>query len=866
MIIMLSIKARGSAREAEDYYTHLVTDHGPEDYYVAAGDSGSWSGAGADALGLAGGASAEQFRALAEGRDPRSGAALVQGAGEEHRAGWDLTFSAPKSVSVAWGTADGDQRQAIADAHKRAVDIAMQKVIEDHAAYGRRGKGGMHHERVSLVAAQFVHGTSREQDPQLHTHSFVFNCAQRADGTWGGVESSYMYRWKMAAGTVYRAELAAQLQKLGYEIERDGTSFRIVGVSQEISDHFSKRRAQIEAALAEHGTSGARASEVAALDTRRDKEHADRDELRQRWQTEAAERGLDAEAIAALSDHEREIEREPMPEPVDMLRTATAQRGVLTEPQLWAAVAVEAQGRTDAQGVADYMTQLMESPELVRLTASDGSTRYTSRELYQVERRIVSQARERATETRHAVPASRVDEAMAAFQAQRGYALSPEQQAAVRHVTQQPGAVAVVVGDAGSGKSTMLDAANRAWVADGYRVSGCALAGKAAAGLEEGSGIRSGTIHSLLARLEPQDGKPPAVTLTARDILVIDEAGMVDSRLLGRLMDHAEAGGAKVVMVGDHKQLQSIGAGGVFRHLAANNAAHLTEVYRQREAWSRDAARQVAHGDAPTALAAYIERDQVHVADTHDQAIGQAVDRWWSHYDRARPGESLMLADLRADVRRLNDAARAQMRTAHQLGPAATIQTRDRDGNATGKIEIAEGDRILFRKNDRDLGVRNGDLATVERIQLGSDGYQISARLDRGGERVTIDPQAYAQIEHGYAVTVHASQGATVDHAVVLAGSSMTSRESTYVQLSRHRLSAEIVTTAARLDEAAATMGLDLDDDRDHAARLAELAEAMSASRAQESTLDFEAEAEHVIEPENDTKPAPAQDEEMELQ
>jgi conjugative relaxase-like TrwC/TraI family protein len=574
---MLSISARGSATSATSYYAHLIADvqpHDaqPDDYYARDG-AGQWLGAGATALSLNGKVNANQFQQVLEGRTP-DGRDLVQAAGEKHRAGWDLTFSAPKSVSVVWGAStDTDLRAAISGAHGRAVKAALDQLQHDaEAIVARRGKGGLVQEKADMVVATFQHGTSRELDPQLHTHAFVANLAQRSDGTWGGIEPKAMYQWKMAAGAIYRAELAQALAELGLSIEADSDSFKLTGVSDEVCQSFSKRREQIEAALAEYGASGAKASEVAALDTRKTKAaDFDHDQLHHKWAAEAEALGFRADQVQVLTAREPA----PLPTVTELLRRATEHDSVIDARHIWLAVAVEYQHRSmGLEQIREQVARIMQSPEIIRLIHPEtGEVKYTTKELYQQERAVLSYARDHAGDTHHAVGSTKVDAALAQFAKDKGFALSNEQQAAVRHVAQGAGAVRVIVGDAGTGKSTAMQAARMAWETNGQRVIGCAISGKAAAGLEEGSGIESRTIASLLISLEPSIDPetgvitPPRETLTSRDVIVVDEAGMVDSRTMHKFIGYTQAAGARVVLVGDHKQLQSVGAGGVFRHL-----------------------------------------------------------------------------------------------------------------------------------------------------------------------------------------------------------------------------------------------------------------------------------------------------------
>jgi Ti-type conjugative transfer relaxase TraA len=909
---MLSISARGSAAQAVSYYVHMRDERGQADEYYASEGAGKWFGAGAEALGLAGEVAQEAFALAAAGRSP-AGEDLVQGAGEKHRAGWDATLSAPKSVSVLWAVANAERRAAIQAAHEQAVQRALAH-IEERFALARRGKGGAEREQAKLLWSVFQHGTSREQDPQLHSHCFLHNLAQRADGTWGGIDPRELYQWKLALGATYRAELAQSMQAFGYQIEADGDAFRVAGVPDVVCHEFSKRREQIEQALADASVEGtAKASELAALSTRAAKsKDLDADAMHERWVEEAAEIGFHAEHVL-----EADIETEhlgPMPVPDELLTSATAMDAVIEERHIWQAVAVAAQHHgLGLDAIREHVELAMQSDQILRLVHPEtGDVRYTTRELWRQEREIIAAAQARAGEDHHTVASELVDQALAQFAANKGFALSDEQQTAVRHVTERDGAVQVIVGDAGTGKSTAMLAARMAWEINGQRVLGCATSGKAAAGLEEGSGIQSRTIASLLMVLEPSidedtgEVRPPRETLAANDVIVVDEAGMVDSRTMHRLTEHANRASARLVLVGDHKQLQAVGAGGVLRHLAERDSARISEIRRQKDEWARDAVREFSRGDAAEAIGRFLDRDLVHVADDQQTAITQAVDRWAAHAAEVGASEALLMASTNAEVHALNQAARARMRAEHRLVNEIEIQTHDRQGRPAGKLAIAEGDRLLARGNDNRRGgtsLKNGDLMSVERIDYTPQGVQIAVRLDRTGDLVRIDPAEYSQLRHGYAVTTHAAQGATVDRAVALAGGSMTSRESTYVQMSRMRETAEIIATRQQLANAAEQIGptekmlelaetvaaeqaIDLPPEcsdsfaacrawlNDHArnelagaeedrlAELKDLVAAMSESRAKETTLDYEAAvdseaAEHQAEAASSPEPAP---------
>ncbi|MGH7022555.1 MAG: AAA family ATPase, partial [Caulobacteraceae bacterium] len=331
--------------------------------------------------------------------------------------------------------------------------------------------------------------------------------------------------------------------------------------------------------------------------------------------------------------------------------------------------------------------------------------------------------------------------------------------------------LAVVVGYAGSGKSAMLGVAREAWEAEGYGVRGAALSGIAAESLEAGSGIASST----LASLEHRWGQGRDL-LTSRDVLVIDEAGMIGSRQMERVISRARDAGAKVVLVGDPEQLQAIEAGAAFRAIAEQVGAYeITKVRRQREDWQREATRALATGRTGEALGAYDAHGHVHAAPSREDARSELVDRW----DRARLAEPdksrIILAHTNAEARALNDLARARLRDAGELGREVAIKAE------RGERLFAPGDRIMFLRNERGLGVKNGTLGWVSEIDAG----RIAARLD-DGRTVAFEVKDYAHVDHGYAATIHKAQGVTVDQSHVLATPGL-DRHGAYVALSRHR-------------------------------------------------------------------------------
>src|SRR5882672_9242479 len=345
------------------------------------------------------------------------------------------------------------------------------------------------------------------------------------------------------------------------------------------------------------------------------------------------------------------------------------------------------------------------APDLVELGKdARGEDRFTTRAMIEAEQRLHRAAELMAERERHEVNDMDRGAALAHAEA-RGLVLSGDQADALAHITDGRD-LSVVVGHAGTGKSAMLGVAREAWEASGYEVRGAALSGIAAENLESGSGIASRTIASLEHGWgQGRDG------LTALDVLVIDEAGMVGTRQLERVLSHAAEAGAKVVLVGDPQQLQSIEAGAAFRSIhERQGGVEIGAVRRQRQDWQRDATRDLATGRTSAAIQAYDNHSMVHEARTREHARGDLIDRW-DHDRQASPDRSqIILTHTNDEVRALNEAARMRMRAAGDLGNEVrvTVERGDRG--------FASGDRIMFLQNERGLGVRNGTLGTIQQV------------------------------------------------------------------------------------------------------------------------------------------------------
>ena len=454
------------------------------------------------------------------------------------------------------------------------------------------------------------------------------------------------------------------------------------------------------------------------------------------------------------------------------LDAITRQQATFTRRDMAAFAHRHSEGRGQFDAVLGAMRR---APDLVALGEDmRGDERFTTRDMLEAEQRLHRAAVAMAERARHGVDARDRDTALARAEA-RGLILSAEQAEALAHVTDGRD-LGIVIGHAGTGKSAMLGVAREAWEAAGYRVRGAALSGIAAENLEGGSGIGSRTIASL-----EQGWAQGRDVLTPRDILVIDEAGMVGTRQLERVLSQASEAGAKVVLVGDPQQLQSIEAGAAFRSLHdRHGGARIGEVRRQRADWQREATRDLAKGRTEAALAAYEANGHVHAAATRD-AAREALIEGWDRDRQADPEASrIILTHTNAEVQSLNAAARERMREAGDLGTEVRVTVE------RGERSFAPGDRVMFLQNDRGLGVKNGTLGTIDAL----DRQSMTVRTD-DGRAVRFDLKDYDRIDHGYAATIHKAQGMTVDRAHVLATPGLDAHAS-YVALTRHRDGVEL--------------------------------------------------------------------------
>ena len=779
----------------QQYYLDTVA-RGAEEYYTGAKEApGQWVGRGTERLGLEGEVDPDALGQVLGGRDPRLGLPLTRAQGAPSVPGIDATFCAPKSVSLLYSLGDPETSNEVRNAHDAAVSGSL-RVLESVAARARRGKAGADQiEADGFVAAAFRHRTSRAGDPQLHTHVVIANVVHApSDGRWSALDARPLYGWAKTAGYLYESQLRTELtRRLGVEwgTVHNGIA-DLAGIPSPVLRVFSRRRQEIEAHLAKAGESGARAAQVAAYATRPAKEAGVTPEASlSEWLERAHAHGLEPDDLASLLDRAR-----PLHVPAADSDAAQALFTYLASPsgltshdatfgrrEVLRALAEALPPGADVEAICDLTDAFLDSRHVVPLREASGlrtcdvirrrdgvmvptrtdEAAWTTREILDTEDRLVRTAALRRGDRAGVVDPASLKVALEA----RGL-LSREQTRLVERLTRSGAGVEVVEGAAGTGKTFAFAAARQAWQGAGYQVIGCSLAARAALQLQEGSGIPSVTVDRLLRELD----RSGPLALGANNVVVVDEAAIVGTRQLAKLLDHAHAARAKVVLVGDHHQLPEIDAGGAFAGLASRlGSIKLHENRRQHAAWERRALARLRAGATDRALHAYQHHGRVHLEPDLDTARHRLVSDWMAA--RRAGGTHAMLAQARRDVDELNHIAREHLRADGQLEHDTVI----------GGKTFAVGDEVLATRNAHDLGILNGTRATVTGIDERKG--TIGARTPDGN---TIEfPADYLRagnLTHGYATTIHKAQGTTVQHSFVLVRDTL-DREFAYSGLSR---------------------------------------------------------------------------------
>jgi len=726
---MLSLRAHTSSKDVLSYYK--VTD-----YYLASDRSpdqvANWQGAGAEKLGLSGAVGRVDFRALLEGRLP-DGTQLgtVRSGQLEHRPSWDMTFSAPKSVSVMALVA-GDQR--LLDAHDQAVKTALAFVESRIAETRIREDGEVRRETTNnLIVATLREDTSRARDPQLHSHNVVMNATQSSDGQWRSLDGYAFFGAQREIGQVYRNELALRAQALGYQIvQGKGGTFELAGVPRDVLEAFSGRSAQIEAALATQGldrqSATAAQKDMLAIATRDGKQELTARQLRGEWQVRASALGFDANALQTHAL--REALSSPTPGRMDAaaalaVESAMAKLGeresIFTAGQLRQEALQAAVGKASLPDIERAMTRAVERAHLIpRGTAHHGReiAAYATRAGIETESRMLAAELSGRNAARELLSERNAHRVVAQHELRSEHRWTQGQRLAAATLLSSRNYVNAVQGYAGTAKTTTViqSMAHVAWLQD-YRVIAMAPTASAAETLGQAIGKPSITVSRHLMALDsklPLSGKP--------QLWIVDEASMLSAKQTAALLDGAKAAGARVLLVGDVQQLGSVDAGAAFRQLqdAGMKTVVLDEIVRQNNEYAKESVYAAIRGDAKAALAA-IERSGGQVkelAEVEDRHATMAKEyAALTLMDRSR---TLVLDPSRAGREQLTRAIRAELKRDGTLrGDATHVSTledlRLTREDAKHAYSYQAGDQVRFR-SDYANGIAKGSYYTVTTV------------------------------------------------------------------------------------------------------------------------------------------------------
>ncbi len=851
------------AGQAENYFD----EHYSQDDYYTQGQTcvGRWVGQGAAGLGLAGDISRDDFSALLQGIDPRSGAVLVAtGPNGKHAAGWDSVFSAPKSVSVQ-ALVGGDNR--LVQAHIRAVDRTLAEV--ERYALSRQThdrervvSGNVAGAAFDYLAARPVGAADHGPDPQLHTHVVLLNLTRRPDGQWRGLDPVEIYRAQTLGSAVYRAELAREVQRLGYGIQvtAGNGAWELEGYCREQVMAFSQRRQDIEQRMAAAGFNGAKAAQLITLSSRQAKGNYDEAALKAEWQNRAREYGIDARAHLWQALGRGDLHRgngADSQAALDFARLHTTEReAVIDRRALEAAALQHGMGRVDLAGVRKQIAAGEHGHSLIRAGKPDWQHpqgAFTTDEMLALERDNLALVRAGSGQ---AQPVARADEVQRWGEAK---GLFPDQIEVARLTLTSNNWVSAIEGLAGTAKTTTVGAIREFAEEQGYTVRGFGMTSGSVKALRE-AGINARTIASLMEN--------PLSSRVGSELWIVDESSLVATRPAHRILQAARVQGVeRIVFVGDQRQHHAIEAGAPVRQFLTDNlaVAQLQVIRRQRDPELKHAVELAARGKPGEALSLLEQQHRVseipdaparyqriaadylrgHEAgqqtlvvspgNDEQRALNQAIRQLLVEHGhvaaQGREHSILVRRDLTPAqlhyARNYQEGEVIRFNRAHNKQGIAkdsylTVEAVNRAGNsltlctADGRQlelspakwkgvqvytwehrELATGDRLQFRIHDKQHKVANGEFATV--IELAAT--QARPRFDNQRE-LSVNLSQLRHVDHGYASTSHAAQGATVDRVIVnvdsMRSAQLVNRKQFYVSISRARQDARVYTDDAQ--------------------------------------------------------------------
>lgn len=840
--LVLTISKPLSSGQAQAYHKEEFAN--ARDNYYSEGDRvrGEWHGKLAEQWGLKGEVNEEHFARLADGQHPATGAQLVQHRaameyqnerGEkiktmEHRAGWDATFSAPKSVSLT-ALVGGDER--VSAAHRESVNVALNEIEN----YVQARIGGNHPPETTgkWVAAKFEHDSSRPVDgyaaPQLHTHVVFFNMTERDSGDTRALQPRELYRSQQYATAVYRSELALRLKELGYEVEQGASGQpEIKGYTREYMEASSPRSREIREHLEEQGVSGAGAAQIAAHQTRGAKLDISHEEMQQRHQGMARQFGDQPERVMReAQEHRQEIEplneeqkERSIAQALTYAREKNLEReAVADERDLMRDSLKRSMGDASLDEVRAEFGKRIEAGELIEAARAEHEPgrAFTTERMIELERDNIE--RMRAGQDRDAALAT--EETRRAIEEQHTH-LSNSQRAAVEEILSSRDQVTALEGAAGTGKTTSLAAIREAAERDGYKVEGFAPTSRAAHKLEE-AGIESSTLQKHLAREEQEPSGE-------KHLYVLDESSLASTKQMNEFLQRLNEND-RVLLVGDVRQHEAVEAGRPYQQLqeAGMQTARLDEIVRQKDPALKEAVEQLARGEVKEAIENLDRQGRVHQIEDRDARLTAIAEEY-----ARQPERTLVISPDNESRRALNELIHAEMRERGAVSQDEhKVKVLDTRQDMTGAdrawaTQYEEGDIVRYAKGSKQLGIEAGEYARVADVdrkqnqltvtrengeeisydprrlqgvtlyretersfaegdrvqftapskelhianrQLGtiehmSDSGELAIRTD-SGRNVQFNIEEHPHLDYGYAVTSHSSQGQTADRALI---------------------------------------------------------------------------------------------------
>lgn len=742
--MVCSVQAIKSAGAASAYYSQT------DDYYRDAGHAPTaWAGKGAEALGLRGEVSTAQAEAMLEGRLPNG----ERVGGDDHRPGWDATFSAPKSVSVAAYVHCDDRLIA---AHDSAVREAIRFLERETAATRIREGGEVRTEATgNLVVATYRHDTSRDAEPQMHTHCVIANITQSADGRWRSLESKPLYRLQTEAGAVYRAALARECERLGYTIEKtqEGKhpSFELREISKAEREMFSSRSRQVEAELEKMGltreTATPEQKQVAVLNTRQAKQEIERGALLHEWREQARAAGHDIDRRPQAREiGAREYARRADEAVRGAVSHLSERETRMSERQIVTEARKIGMGKIDDHDIRAAIERAAERRDLARTTTrqfdsitgqKQQQAGFTTKDARETEKRMLAHADRAAGAARPVLSAGEAERTIKAQEEKTGFKFNEAQRDATRAVLSGSDRITLVQGYAGTAKTTSVLAASAAAFRErGYEVIALAPTHSAAKTLGDSIKAESQTVAKFLNSRHEHSQQPR--------VYIVDEASMLSARDMEKLLSRTQDG--RLIMVGDVKQLGSVEAGAAFRQLQTESKLKtqvLDQVVRQRNQELKQAVYDAIRGDARAALG----KVEVRELETREQRV-HAIARDYTSFSREERQKTIIIAPGRDDRREINDAVRAELKARGELGEGRMVQTLDRKDltkqEASRAASYAVGDHLQAAREYQSLGLRKGESARVVSVDVDKNRLTIE---NSKGEQKTIDPSRFTKLQ-----------------------------------------------------------------------------------------------------------------------